>query len=798
MQHLDLALADGSSAADVLGAHRTVVREWRVQGPDTLEADLEGWRLINMVSGASESGAGALLRVAEHDEAAGRTHCLFRYEVGIDAARVTTIELDLRAFVASSSGLHWMPGAGRLDHPGRTPFLEQPVRGGDSVKTVSFSVGGRPDWRGTVPWLRLTPIARGPQSFELHAIRFVHEGFSAGTVPQPRPGGEHGQPAQRVGRDGGMLGYEGNLRRTWPGDLDVAQFAYASVPRGGSVVVRAALPVMAQEEAITVAIDVRERGADSASGGAWERVAENEVPRAEPFSGWRFVRGSLYSFEGKDIELRFLAWEDDEPAWDDAARPRQARVWWSVPQVLGEQPEGRRPDVVLVTLDTTRADALGCYGGAGPTPNLDVLAESGILYEDAVAACNSTLPSHTSILTGFDVPSHGVLDNRSVLSARISTLGQEFRDAGYYTAAAVSVGHLQSGYSGLGRGFDQFLDLQMGAMIDGGITLDRVERWLEQWKVEGDRPAFLWVHLFDPHTPYKHPKGFLEEFAAREELEVPSKLAAPGAPRITDPTFTGKGGFLEGVSSVEYANFLYRAGVAYTDDLFGRLSTALEEAGMGDALMVLTADHGESLGELDVWYNHAYLHPPVIRVPLIVRLPDGPRGLRVPGRAAGTDIAGSLMQYLALPPIGSPEAADLFAPEILSGAGGGPLAGRRVFFAHSGVDQIGLRDDVGHFFVNADRPYRHLGRERETPAGMTWLFDPADQELGAEEGAALRAAAAGTVELWRSTRRRAETVRRELSADERETLEALGYGGHLEEQPGGETREDAAGGSSDE
>ena len=199
-----------------------------------------------------------------------------------------------------------------------------------------------------------------------------------------------------------------------------------------------------------------------------------------------------------------------------------------------------------MTLDTLRADALGCYGGPPDTPFLDHLAAQGIRFEEALSACNSTLPAHTSILTGQPVPTHGVLDNRSTLAPDVRTLAQVLRQSGYLTAAAVSVEHLQPSWSGLGRGFDRFLEVTPGATLDGALTLEGVEEWLAEWGAGPRPPLFLWVHLFDPHTPYGPPPEFRREYEARlaragvqgrcgpvlnPKSDPEEWLAKPGAPK---------------------------------------------------------------------------------------------------------------------------------------------------------------------------------------------------------------------------------------------------------------------------
>src|SRR5262245_50608733 len=160
-------------------------------------------------------------------------------------------------------------------------------------------------------------------------------------------------------------------------------------------------------------------------------------------------------------------------------------------------------DVVLITLDTTRADKLGAYGGdPAVSPSLDGLARRGVLFRHAIAHVPLTLPSHTSLLTGLLPPRHGVRDNSGfVLSGEVPTLAEQFARAGYRTGAFVSAFVLDRRF-GLGRGFETYMDevppdpaAPSRASCPAELTVRRALSWLS---AESARPTFLWVHLYDP------------------------------------------------------------------------------------------------------------------------------------------------------------------------------------------------------------------------------------------------------------------------------------------------------------
>lgn len=280
---------------------------------------------------------------------------------------------------------------------------------------------------------------------------------------------------------------------------------------------------------------------------------------------------------------------------------------------------GRRPNVLLVTVDTLRADHVGAYGATGAsTPALDALAARGLLVERAFTAVPVTLAAHATLLTGRWPPQHGVRGNSFYrLPDRETTMAELLRAAGYRTAAVVGAAVLDHRF-GLDQGFELYDDRttsQAGTVLiaerDASAVVSRALAWLGE---PSDRPFFLWVHLFDPHEPYRPPEPFATRFA--------------GAP--------------------------YDGEVAFVDEQVGRLLAALEAAGkLGATLTVVTADHGESLGEHGEATHGVFLYDSTLRVPLMLAGPGIARERRANVEPASlVDVMPTLLGRLgiAFPP----------------------------------------------------------------------------------------------------------------------------------------------------
>ena len=278
-------------------------------------------------------------------------------------------------------------------------------------------------------------------------------------------------------------------------------------------------------------------------------------------------------------------------------------------------------NVLLITLDTTRADRLGCYGySLARTPVLDRLAEKGVLFERAYAPVPLTLPSHATMLTGLYPPEHGLRNNGgAALPSGLPTLATELQAAGYDTGAFVAAFVLDHKF-GLQRGFDKYDDdLSLSdpglhghhQYRDASLVIDAALRWL---RPRTQKPFFCWVHLFDPHYPYlAHEDRFGEAFADR----------------------------------------LYDAELAYVDEQLDRLLTTMEKSGaLENTVIVVVGDHGESLGEHGELSHSMTVYDATLRVPLLVVSPKEVKpGHRVVEPVSLVDLAPTILDQLGHRPI---------------------------------------------------------------------------------------------------------------------------------------------------
>ncbi len=269
------------------------------------------------------------------------------------------------------------------------------------------------------------------------------------------------------------------------------------------------------------------------------------------------------------------------------------------------------PDVLLITIDTLRRDGLGSYGGRAATPALDDLAARGVRFENAVAHAVLTLPSHTSILTGLDPSRHDVHDNVGFrVPDELDTWAERFQRAGYATAAFVGGFPLDSQF-GLAQGFDLYDDFYGHSAAESFYFVERraedVVARARRWIDAQSGPWFVWVHVYDPHAPYDPPAPFSAEYAA-------------------DP---------------------YAGEIAYTD---AALAPLLDDAERADALVVVTSDHGEALGDHGERTHGIFAYEATLRVPLIAAgLPRLRAGSTVAARVGHADILPTVLELLGMP-----------------------------------------------------------------------------------------------------------------------------------------------------
>jgi arylsulfatase A-like enzyme len=427
--------------------------------------------------------------------------------------------------------------------------------------------------------------------------------------------------------------------------------------------------------------------------------------------------------------------------------------------------------LLLITVDTLRADRLEAYGGElGVTPHLDALARQSEVFLRAYAPSSFTLPSVSAIMTGRYPQELGIWKNESGVPESAATLAAELRGRGWRTAAVVSNFVLRRG-SGLAAGFDLFDDAlpQREAVrkwperVAADTTAAALEV-LEGCTAGADARCFLWVHYQDPHGPYAPPGDRRRRFLEAERDAPDGRRLLPvqeeGVPLGGIPPYQ----FLDDRRDVAFYRAGYDAEVQYMDEEVGRLLDAFAECGlMNRTAVVFAADHGEGLGEGDYWFAHGeFLTDSLVRVPLLIR--DPRRSPRRRGDLASlVDLYPTLLALVAVAPPGGDRAGrDLLA----KGAEREESAPYLATLGASSVERYGLADG-DYKLVIAERD--GVREERLTRLGAEEVDVASDAP---EIAAALRAKLLAFREKMTSG---PPEIRQELSPADREKLRALGY-----------------------
>lgn len=338
--------------------------------------------------------------------------------------------------------------------------------------------------------------------------------------------------------------------------------------------------------------------------------------------------------------------------------------------LLRSKKPARPPDVILVILDTVRKDALSCYGNPRPTtPVIDALAREGALFLCASTTAPWTAPAVASIFTGMLPSEHGLHEEYLNLERDRVTLAERLSAAGYQTKA-YSNNPWISPRLGLAQGFDEFdsvwreLETEelAGSEQGGKQTNAKLEKWLATER-DPSRPLFLLVHYLEPHLPYQPPAPFDQRFF-ESKPPPPDETTIARMRELGTPQELGYILRQYELSDEELGvlRTLYEAEVAYTDNLVGELLGLLRARGLLDrALFVLTADHGENLGEHHLLDHKFSLHETLLGVPLIVRFPGTvDPGQRIAEPVQTTDIFATVLDLAGLPGPSPASAHNLF------------------------------------------------------------------------------------------------------------------------------------------
>jgi arylsulfatase A-like enzyme len=468
------------------------------------------------------------------------------------------------------------------------------------------------------------------------------------------------------------------------------------------------------------------------------------------------------------------------PAWI-AALAGVALLQGASALCAARAPEGA-PNLVFITIDTLRPDHLGAWGYVRDTsPEMDRLARDGVRFAQAVAQWPKTTPSFVSMHTSTYPRTNGVTrDTQQALPAPLPTIAERLADAGYETAAVVTNANLARLF-GFDQGFASYVETWKDERPDdperGGYVTDHALAWLA--RRPKDRAFFLWVHYVDPHARYEPPAPYDGMFVGDAHYD-PTRRAPLHAGRDEDMGGIPARSRLGDRDEVDFYVAQYDAEIRYTDFEIGRLLAALDETSPRErTVVVLTADHGEALGEHGYYFDHGRLpYDDCARVPLLVRAPGAVAGRVVERPVELIDVLPTLLALAGLPPSPGAEGRSLFP--LLSGdddPGRAPYA-----FTESGYTeawQRALRDERWKL-VHVRDP-----ADRALMTGAEWelydvLADPGETRNRIADAPAEAARLTGGLDEWVRRGPSGPTAATQTVPIDRETEERLRNLGYVE------------------
>ncbi|MBI5504735.1 MAG: sulfatase [Deltaproteobacteria bacterium] len=410
-------------------------------------------------------------------------------------------------------------------------------------------------------------------------------------------------------------------------------------------------------------------GADCA-----EVYAKEVDPRDGKAGKWQDESVSLERFAGQDVSIVLRT--EYQPANDGAF----SFPLWANPTLRSrELVRRRRPNLILLSVDTLRADRLPTYGHDGDTAPFmkELFGDRGLVFENCVAAATATPPSHMTMLTGLQPSEHGLTTGNEAVAEWIPTVVDAFRAQGMETAAVTEDGWLGIQY-GFGRGFDVYSENKspdvMNPIGQVDSTFAAAKRWLA---VHRDGEFFLFLHTYQVHRPYAPPQRYREMFGGAARADA-------GLPRERTEELP-----------------LYDGEIRYVDDELRDLFAELERLGIADqTLFVLTSDHGEGFLEHGFVQHGAYLNEEVTHVPLMIHGPGVPVGRRISSPVGHVDLAATLAGLAHVEFDGRGQGKDL--SDLVRGRADESVLDGRVYFTESwGSVVFGPGNETHPFFPPA-------------------------------------------------------------------------------------------------
>jgi arylsulfatase A-like enzyme len=525
------------------------------------------------------------------------------------------------------------------------------------------------------------------------------------------------------------------------------------VPAGGRLETHLSFERPLRDDAARLVCRVRV-GVGGPGASAPVAVVERQV---EPHGPWEPYLADLEPWWDQEVQLSLsvdCTSGEGKRTWSDGVR-------WSVPVISGPRRSGV-VNVLLLTVDTLRADHLGAYGYPRPTsPSLDRLARRGLLFRRAETPQSATWPALTSLHTSLYPSAHGVVWNGHDMPAAAVTLAGLLHSRHYSTSAFLSnmkrARHPGFARVSGARGGTQAAD-----------DLDATEAAIDQLRLEKDRPFFLWLHLIGPHAGYAPPPPWDTAFTAPGASAVRGDLDELVRIRQAGRSLTER--------DVAHVVGLYDGEVGRVDELLGQVLDALHDLDLQEStLVVFSADHGEDLYEHNQYFFHSpSMYRSSLEVPLIMALPGVlPEGGETDQPASLVDLAPTILSLVGLPAPSSFQGRDLVPGGTLP-----PAADARPLFSETNGRIYGVRADGWRFVFNPE-DYTPGAPGGAYPIERVELYDlaedPREQRNVAADHPDRVEALTAEIAAWRERDLHAEVPSQEIDPETLEELRALGY-----------------------
>ncbi len=478
---------------------------------------------------------------------------------------------------------------------------------------------------------------------------------------------------------------------------------------------------------------------------------------------WHDVELDLERYSGQTLDFHF--------------RNRSSQIMGLGPlEIISKEKKEIRPrksehtNVLIITLDAVRADRMGFMGNkAMKTPCMDRLAREGVVFTNHFAQSHITIPSHMSLLSSKFPRTIKTLDNYQYNLPSLQTIAERLGDKGYRSSAVVSVSLLNPSWCrGIERGFDDYFPV-LGRERTASQGMNILGNWIEK---NSENPFFSWIHLYDAHFPYQAPKPFHTMFKGGA-----SRSGAPAIDEIKLHPQTRKWLADRGITAMDAPVAEYNAEVTYLDHELNRLFTRMEALGVLDnTLVMITADHGECLGERGSFFSHVGVFDETMRIPLVMRLPGRlPAGKRIDAMTMNVDLVPTAMDILGL----AEEKKGMEGKSLLPLVEGSAKGIHEYVIDEGGHGaQVALRTEKWKFIKTFDDISYLANFQRNK--GDVELFDlesdPGEKKNIAKENPETCRRLSGLLDKWLASRAGAEQAEM-IEADEetKKKLEALGY-----------------------